>query len=56
MDNKSDDQLLITKATIEAIRQDSDDKMKNLIEDLTSMVTSITDQIKTSKYSPDKRY
>ena len=35
MDNRSDDQLLIIQATIEANRQDSDKKMINLREDIT---------------------
>ena len=35
MDNKSDDQLPIKKATIEANRQDYDDKMNMLTEYLT---------------------
>ena len=55
MNNKSDEQLLIVKATIEANRQDYDEKMKNLTEDLTAMITSMMDQIKISKYSPDKK-
>ena len=38
--------------TIEANMQDSDEKMKNLIEDLTEMIASIIDQIKSSKYLP----
>ena len=49
LDNKSYDQLLIMKATIEANRKYSDDKMKNLIEDLTAMTTSMMNQIKISK-------
>ena len=55
MDKKSDDQLLITKATIEANRQDSDEKIKKLTEDLTEMITSMTDQIKISRSSLDKK-
>ena len=35
MDNKSDEKLLITQATIESNRKNSDDKMRNLIEYLT---------------------
>ena len=56
MDNKSDDQLLIMQGIIEAIRNDSDEMMKNLTEELTAMTTSIIDQIKISKYSLDKKY
>ena len=37
MYNKSDEQLLIMQATNEANRQESDDKMNNLIEDLKEM-------------------
>ena len=55
MDNKLDGQLLITQATIDANRQDSDEKSKNLTEDLTAMIASIMDQIKIPKYSPDKK-
>ena len=44
--NKSNDQLCIMQATIDANRQDSDEKMKNLTEDLTSMIVSMMDQIK----------
>ena len=55
MDNNLDDQLLIMEANIEAKRQDSDDKMKNLTEDLTAMITSIMGQIKVSKYSIDNK-
>ena len=46
MDNKSDDPLLIIQFTIESIRQDYDDKIKNLKEDLAAMIASMTDQIK----------
>ena len=55
MDNKSDDQLLITQDTIEANNQDYDDKMKNLAQDLIGMISSMMDQIKISKSSPDKK-
>ena len=55
MDNKSDDQLLIMQATIEASRQDSDMKMKKLTEDITATIASMMDQIKNSKSSPDKK-
>ena len=48
MDNKSDDQLLIVQATIEPNKQDSDEKMKNLTEDLTEMIASMMDLIKIS--------
>ena len=40
MDNKSNEQLLIMQVTIGSNRQDSDEKMKNLIEDLKEMITS----------------
>ena len=53
MDSKSDYQLLLAQATIEAKRQDYDEKMKKLTEDLTAMITSIMDQIKMSKSSLD---
>ena len=55
MDNKSDYQLLIMQDTIEEKRQDYDEKTKNTTEDLTSMITSMVDQIKISKSSPEKR-
>ena len=56
MDNKSDGQLLIMQATIDANRQDSDEKMKNLTEYLTEIIVSMMDQIKFSKSSPEKQY
>ena len=49
MDKKADYQLLIMQDTINASRQDSDKKTKNLTEDLTEMITSMIDQIKCSK-------
>ena len=42
------------QATIDANRQDYDEKIKNLTEDLTEMIASMMDQIKISKHSPDK--
>ena len=56
MDNKSDEQLVILQATIQANRQDSDEKTKNLTEYLTETITSMMDQIKISKYSPYQKY
>ena len=56
MDNKSDEQLLIMRATIDANRQFFYEKMKNCTENLTEMIESMMDQIKISKYSPDKEY
>ena len=57
MDNKSDEQLLIIQATIEATRQDSDEKMNKLTEDfkaiITSTIASIMDHISMSKSSTD---
>ena len=55
MDNKSDEKFLIMQATIEANRQDYDDKKKKLTEDLTAMITSMMDQINISKLSPDQK-
>ena len=55
MDNKSGDQLLIMQATIETSSQDSDEKMKILIEDLTAIIASMMGHIKFSKYSTDKK-
>ena len=55
MYNKSDYQLLIMQATIEANRQDSDDKMKKLTEVLVAIIASMIDQIKISKYSSEKK-
>ena len=39
MDNKSDEQLLIIQSTIEANRQDSDDKTRKLTGFLKEMIT-----------------
>ena len=55
MDNKSDYQLLIVQADIEANRQDSDEKMKNITEELTAMIASMMDQIKIQKLSLNKK-
>ena len=55
MDNKSDAQLLIMQATIEANMHDSDEKTKNLTEYLTAKITSMMDQIKISKSSLDQK-
>ena len=46
MDNKSNDQLLIMQATIETNRQDSYEKMKNITEELTGIISPMMDQIK----------
>ena len=43
MYNKLYEQLLIMQATIEANRQDYDEKIKNPIDDLTEMITSMMD-------------
>ena len=50
MDNKSYEQLLVIQAKIEANRQDYDEKMKKLIEDLTAIIAAIMDQIKFRNY------
>ena len=52
MDNKSDGKLLIIQAKIEANRQNSEDKMKKLAEDLTAMIASMVNQIENSKSLP----
>ena len=46
MDSKSDYQLLLMQSSIEANRQDYDEKMKKLREDLTAMITSMMYEIK----------
>ena len=43
------------KAIIEANRQDSDEKMNKITEDLTAIITSMMHQIKISKSSPDQK-
>ena len=55
MDNKSYDQLLIMKPTIYSNKQYYYEKIKNLTEELTSMIASMMYQIKISKYSPDRK-
>ena len=50
MDIKSENQLLITQATIEANSKSSDEKTKKPAEDLTEMITSMLDQLKSFKY------
>ena len=52
--NKSDDQLLIMQATFEDNRKYYDEKIKNITEYLTAMITSMIVQIKISKSSPEK--
>ena len=57
MDNKSDCQFLIMKATIDSIRQDCDKKINKQdckLDKLTAMVENFMDHIKISNYSPDK--
>ena len=52
MDNKSYEQFIIMQATIEANKQDFDDKMAKLTEYFKAMIastiTSMTDQINLS--------
>ena len=59
MYNKSNKQLLITQATIEAYRQESDEKMKHLKEDLKSTtkstIKSTMDHNRISKYPLDQK-
>ena len=55
MDDKSDGYLLIMQARIKGNRKYSDEKMKNLTEYLTAMTAPMIDQIKISRYSPDKK-
>ena len=43
------------KATIEPNRKYSDEKTKNITEDLTAIITSMMDKIKISKYSPEQK-
>ena len=54
MDNKSDNQLHIIQGTIEANRQDYDEKTNKLTEYLTTIITSMMDQIKKIQSLPDK--
>ena len=58
MDNNYDEHLIIMQSAIESNKQEmktnkqySDEKIINLTEDLKSMLTEITDQIKTLKTS-----
>ena len=39
MDNKSDNQLIVMQDTIEFNRQDYDEKMKNIADEITEMIT-----------------
>ena len=55
MNNKSDDHLPVIKAKIEANRKDYDEKIMKLTEYLTEMISSMMDQIKISKFSPDNK-
>ena len=55
MDNKSYDKLIIMQATIESNKRDYHEKINKLTSDLTGMITPMMDQIKTSKFSTDKK-
>ena len=55
MDNKSDEQVIIMEATIDATIKHYDEKRKKLTEELTSMIASMMDHIKDLKYSPNKK-
>ena len=56
MDNKSDEKFLIMQATTEANRQETYEKIMNIIEDLKAMTTStiisMMDKTNNSKSSP----
>ena len=54
MDNKSDAQLLIMKATIESNGKYYNDKMNNIVEDLTADIASMMDKNQKTDSSPDK--
>ena len=56
INNNSDDQLIILKATIGVNKQYFYEKIKKLTVDLTVIIASITDEIKFSKSSPDQKY
>ena len=63
MDNKYDQQFIITQAKIESKnqdiksnKQDSDEKIVNLTEDFKSIIVAITDQINTLKSSSTQKY
>ena len=45
MYKKSGEQLFIMQYTIEVNKQDYDNKIKNIIEYLTAMITSMMEQI-----------
>ena len=59
MYKKSYEHSLIMQATIEANRQDSDEKMKKITEDLTALstqtITSMMYHINIERYSPDQK-
>ena len=55
IDNKLDEQLLITQATIDANRKYYDNRMKKLTEYLKEIIAWMMHQIKVSKSSPDKK-
>ena len=59
MDNKSDVQLIVMQATIEANSKESDEKIMKLIEDLKlsfkSTITSMMDQANIPKSSPAQK-
>ena len=44
------------QATVQANKQDNDQKMNNIIEELTAMIASMIGQIKISKPTPENNH
>ena len=55
IDNKSYEELLIMQSIIDHNMQDSDEKYKNLTEDLIEIIAFMIYRIKLSKYSPNEK-
>ena len=58
MDNKSNENFLIIQAIIEANRQETDEKLTQITEDLkflTATITSMMDQTNNSMFSPSQK-
>ena len=56
MDNKSYEQFLIIQATVETNKQDNDEKLTNIIENLKFLTVFMMDQTNNSELSPSQKY
>ena len=52
MDNKSDEQFLIIQATFEANKQENDEKLRQITENIKVLTAFMMDQTKNQKFLP----